>query len=156
MFLLEVPNGQKAYVLWNKLSQLISTEHWHFIIIFGIICGVNTVLLFTPSFAAIGHFFNRCRGSATGIAATGCAFGGVFFTLLLKSLIPRVGVAWATRVMGFIILFLCTFANLHVKPNLPRSPAAKSPHPDFRILSQTIFALTVFGAFLTEWALFVP
>ena len=140
----------------NNLSELTCLEYWHFIVVFGINGGVGTSLLFTPSIAAIGHFFNRRRGNATGIAATGCAFGGIVFPLLLQSLIPKVGFAWATRVMGFIILFLCIIANLLIKSNLPRSLAAKSPHPDFRILSQPTFAMTVLGSFLIEWALFVP
>ena len=81
---------------------------------------------------------------------------GIVFPLLLQSLIPKVGFAWATRVMGFIILFLCIIANLLIKSNLPPSLAAKSPHPDLRILSQATFVLTVVGAFLIEWALFIP
>jgi MFS family permease len=140
----------------NNLSELTCLEYWHLIVVFGINGGVGTSLLFTPSIAAIGHFFNRRRGNATGIAATGCAFGGIVFPLLLQSLIPKVGFAWATRVMGFIILFLCIIANLLIKSNLPRSLAAKSPHPDFKILSQPTFAMTVLGSFLIEWALFVP
>ncbi|KAE8443640.1 hypothetical protein EG329_001498 [Mollisiaceae sp. DMI_Dod_QoI] len=131
-------------------------KYWHFIIVFGVIGGIGTALLFTPSVAAVGHFFNRKRGTATGIATAGGAVGGVVFPLLLESLIPRVGFAWSTRILGFIILFLSIIGILLVRSNVPPSRTAKSPHPDFRILAQPAFFFTVVGSFLMEWALFVP
>ncbi|KUJ17280.1 MFS general substrate transporter [Mollisia scopiformis] len=121
-----------------------------------LLLGVCTALLFTPSVAAVGHFFNRRRGTTTGIATGGGAVGGVVFPLLLESLIPQVGLAWATRIMGFVILCLSMIGILLIKSNLPPSRTAKSPHPDFRILAQPAFFFTVMGSFLMEWALFVP
>lgn len=61
-------------------------------VVFGVIGGLATSLTFTPSVAAIGHWFNKKRGNATGIAATGGAFGGIVFPLLLENLIPKIGV----------------------------------------------------------------
>jgi MFS family permease len=134
----------------------ICTQYWHFIVVFGILGGFGSALLFTPSIAAVSHFFNRRRGNATGIAATGGAFGGIVFPLLLQSLIPKVGFAWSTRIVGFILLFLCIIANLLIRARIPKSLAHRSPHPDFRILTQPAFAMTVIGVFLLEWALFIP
>jgi MFS family permease len=124
-------------------------------VVFSIIGGIGSSLILTPSVAAIGHFFNRGRGNATGMAATGGSFGGIVFPLLLQVLVPRIGFAWSTRIVGFIVLFLSIIGNL-IKSNLPPSFAAKSPHPDFRILSQPAFAMTVLGCFLIELALFIP
>ena len=134
----------------------VCTAYWHFIIVFGIIGGIGSALLFTPSIAVVGHYFNRRRGNTTGIAAGGGAFGGIVFPLLLQSLIPEVGFAWATRIMGFIMLFFCILANLFIRSRLPKSRTHRSPHPDFRILAQPAFAWTVLGVFLLEWALFIP
>jgi MFS family permease len=134
----------------------LCTQYWHFIVVFGIIGGIGSALLFTPSIAAVGHFFHRRRGNTTGIAAGGGAFGGIVFPLLLQSLIPKIGFAWATRILGFIILFFCIIANLLIRSRLPKSQSRRSPHPDFRILTQPAFAWTVLGVFLLEWALFIP
>jgi MFS family permease len=134
----------------------VCTQYWHFIVVFGILGGIGSALLFTPSIAAVGHFFYRRRGNATGIAAGGGAFGGIVFPLLLQSLTPKVGFAWSTRIMGFITLFLCIIANLLIRSRLPKSQIHRSPHPDFRILAQPAFAWTVIGVFLLEWALFIP
>ncbi|KAF8861246.1 MFS general substrate transporter [Acephala macrosclerotiorum] len=151
---LTIPGG--ICVVLSMLLIGVCTEYWHFIIVFGVIGGVGTALLFTPSVAAVGHFFNVRRGTATGIATAGGAVGGVVFPLLLESLIPKVGFAWATRIMGLVILLLSVLGILLVRSNLPPSRAAKSPHPDFLILGQPAFLFTVIGCFLMEWALFVP
>ena len=58
--------------------------------------------------------------------------------------------------MGFVILFLSLSANLLITSRLPPSQVRRSPHPDFWILTQPAFAMTVLGVFLLEWALFVP
>jgi hypothetical protein len=143
-------------VVLNIFLLGVCTEYWHFIIVFGILGGVGTSLLFTPCIAAVSHFFNRRRGNATGIAATGGAIGGIVFPLLLQSLIPRIGFIWSTRVMGFIILFFCIIANSLIASRLPPGLAGRSPHPDFKILMKPAFAITVLGVFLIEWALFIP
>jgi MFS family permease len=134
----------------------ICTQYWHFILNFSILGGLGTSLIFTPSVASVGHWFFHGRGNATGIAATGGAFGGIVFPLLLQSLIPKVGFGWATRIMGFMILFLCLISNTLVRSRLPKSSIRRSPHPDARILAQPAFAWTVFAVFLLEWALFIP
>lgn len=133
-----------------------NTEYWHFILVFGVLGGVGTALLFTPSVAAVGHYFKIKRGTATGIAVSGGAFGGVIFPLMLQSLIPQIGFAWSTRILGFIDILLCLIACILVRADLPPSTLATSPHPDFKILAQPAFAFTVLGCFLIEWALFVP
>ncbi|CZR56793.1 related to monocarboxylate transporter 2 [Phialocephala subalpina] len=151
---LTIPGG--VCVVLGMLLLGVCTEYWHFIIVFSVIGGVGTALLFTPSVAAVGHFFYVRRGTATGIATAGGAMGGVVFPLLLESLIPKVGFAWATRIMGFAILFLSLLGILLVKSNLPPSRTARSPHPDLKILRQPAFLFAVIGCFLMEWALFVP
>lgn len=65
------------------------------------------------------------------------------------------GFGWAVRIMGFIILFLCIMACLFIRSRLP-PPTPSSPHPNFRILANPAFAMTVVGVFLVEWALFMP
>ncbi|RDL36406.1 uncharacterized protein BP5553_05758 [Venustampulla echinocandica] len=129
-------------------------KYWHFLLNFGVLGGIGTSLLFTPSIAAVGHFFNRRRGYATGIVTTGGACGGIVFSMILQSLVPRIGFVWATRTIEVLILVPCISANIFIKSRLP--PSRRSPHPDLRILSQPAFAMTVLGVFLIEWALFIP
>ncbi|KAJ9629843.1 hypothetical protein H2203_002225 [Taxawa tesnikishii (nom. ined.)] len=57
----------------------VCTEYWHFILVFGVVGGLGTSLIFTPAISSIGHWFQVKRGNATGIAATGGALGGIIF-----------------------------------------------------------------------------
>lgn len=133
------------------------TQYWHFMVVLGIVNGVGTSLIFTPAIAAIGHFFYKRRGSATGLAATGGSIGGIVFPLALESLFPRIGFAWATRVIALVCLILLGIACTLLKSRLPSKPASKENIlPDFRILSDPKFALCTAGIFFIEWGLFVP
>ncbi|KAK1452672.1 riboflavin transporter MCH5 [Colletotrichum cuscutae] len=133
----------------------ISTQFWHFMLVFGVLNGVGASLLFTPSFAAVGHWFYHRRGLATGIASTGGCFGGIVYPMMLHALFERAGWAWAIRTVGFIVLVFCGAATLLIDRRLPPNPNA-SVHPNIRILRDPAFALTTLGIFLLEWSLFIP
>lgn len=95
------------------------------------------------------------RGIATGIAVSSGAFGGIVFPLMLQQLIPQIGFAWSTRIIGCIYIALCATANLLIKSRLPPIKNATA-NLDIKIFKDPEFALTVAGVFLLEWALFVP
>lgn len=124
---------------------------------FGIFNGVGCSLLFTPCIAAVGHFFSKRRGFATGIASAGGSVGGVVFPLMLQNLFdePSLRWSWGIRILGFLCLFLMVFALLFVRSRLPPRPDA-SVHPDFRIFKEKPFLLTTIAVFLMEFSLFIP
>ena len=135
----------------------VCTKYWHFIIVFGVMGGLGTSLVFTPAVAAIGHFFLIKRGQCTGLAAVGGALGGIVFPLSLQALLPKIGWAWSTRVVALIDLVLLTVATLCIRSRLPPRKATKeSIMPDFRIFREPVFALTTLAVFFVEWGLFVP
>lgn len=131
----------------------VCTAYWHFILVFGILAGVGTALIFTPTIAAVGHFFYEKRGNATGLAAMGGAIGGIVFPLMLQDLFPKVGWGWATRIQGFVFVVLLVLANLLVRSRLPPKPN-QSIMPDFMIFRQLNFALVTAGTFFMEWVRF--
>lgn len=135
----------------------ICTAYWHFLLVFGVMGGLGTSLVFTPSVAAVGHFFLLKRGQCTGLACVGGSLAGIVYPLTLQALFPRIGWAWSTRVLALINLILLIVANLCIKSRLPPKKATKeSILPDFRIFADPIFALTTLGVFFVEWGLFVP
>lgn len=139
----------------SHLLTLLPIEYWHFLLGFGVLGGVGTSLLFTPSIAAVGHFFRARRGFASGIASTGGGVGGVIFPLMLQALFVRVGWGWAIRALGFLCLGLLIISNLLLKKRLP-PPKNISAHPDFRILKDKAFLFLTVGVFLLEFGLFIP
>jgi len=135
----------------------VCSEYWHFLIVFGLLGGIGSSLVFTPAIAAVGHFFLRKRGQCTGLATVGGSLGGIIYPLSLQALFPKIGFAWSTRVIALVNLVLLIVANLCIKSRLPPHRATKaSILPDIRIFRDPIFALTTLGVFFVEWALFVP
>jgi len=131
------------------------TEYWHFMLVFGVLGGVGTSLIFTPAISAIGHWFYVKRANATGIAAAGGSVGGIIFPLMLQQLYPQIGWAWSSRVLGFIFIALLASANLLIKSRLPPKPGG-SVLPDFAIFRDTPFLMCTLGTFFLEYGLFVP
>ena len=135
----------------------VCTKYFHFLIVFGIMGGLGTSLVFTPAIASVGHYFLRKRGQMTGLAAVGGSLGGIVYPLTMQALFPRIGFAWTTRVLALINLVLLIIANLCIKSRLPPRKATKEAIlPDFRIFRDPVFALTTLGVFFVEWGLFVP
>lgn len=147
--------GGSGMLCLSLLLVGLCTAFWHFMLCIGILAGLGTSLIFTPSVAAIGHWFMKRRGNATGIAATGGSVGGVIFPLVMQKLFAEVGFAWATRILGFIFIFICAIACCLVRSRLPPRRGA-SVFPDFKILAQPAFAFTTAGVYSMEWGLFIP
>ncbi|KAF2006774.1 MFS monocarboxylate transporter-like protein [Amniculicola lignicola CBS 123094] len=133
----------------------LCTAYWHFLLVFGILGGLGTSLIFTPAIAAVSHFFLLKRGNATGIAAAGGSLGGIIFPLMLQRLFPALGFAWATRIMGFVFIFCCAVSVALTQSRLPPK-AGQSVMPDLKILLQPSYALLTLGIYFMEWGLFVP
>lgn len=74
---------------------------------------------------------------------------------MLQQLIPRVGFAWATRILGFVFVFCCCFAVLLIRSRLPPKPG-QSVMPDFTIFRNGSYLLLTLGIYFMEWGLFVP
>lgn len=129
--------------------------YWQFMLVFGILNGVSTSLLFVPCFTVIGHWFNARRGFATGVAALGGAVGGILYPVVLQALIPRAGWAVATRALGFILVLLCSISSLLVRKRLP-ALGNGSAKLDLRILKKPIYAVSITAVFMIECALFIP
>jgi len=126
--------------------------------VYSVLNGIGGCLINTPCIASIGHFFLVRRGNATGIAMTSGSIGGIIFPLMLQRLFPMVGFAWATRILGFILLFLLIIANLLVRSRLPRKSMASfgSVTPDLTVFKDLPFTFVTIGIFLMEWGIFVP
>lgn len=132
-------------------------EYWHFVLAFGILNGLACSLLHMPCITAVGHYFFRRRGFATGIASSGGPVGGIVFPLMLQKLFanPSLGWGWGIRTLGFLCLGLLVVANALVRSRLPPKQGA-SIHPDPTILKDRAFLFTTIAVFLLEFAVFIP
>ncbi|EFR01757.1 riboflavin transporter MCH5 [Nannizzia gypsea CBS 118893] len=133
----------------------LCTQYWHFMLCFGILGGIGASLIFTPALSAISHWFNEKRATATGIAAAGGSVGGIVFPLALQKLYTVVSFAWATRIVGFLVIFCCAVTFILVRSRLPPKPG-QSVIPSLRILRDPAYLFVTLGTYFMEWALFVP
>ncbi|ROV95828.1 hypothetical protein VSDG_05177 [Cytospora chrysosperma] len=152
----------------------LCTEYYQILLTYSVMGGLGGALLNSPAYGTIAHFFNKRRGFATGIASTAGGVGGIVFPIMLQKLLPRLGFAWSTRILGFILLAVAVPANLWIRTRLPprKRPAAAasmamggrarwwgrfaSVLPDFRVFGDKRFALAAVGIFFMELGLFIP
>jgi MFS family permease len=133
----------------------VSTEYYQIMLSFGVLGGLSTCCLFTSAVSAIGHWFNRRRGLAMGVACTAGGTGGLAFSLIILFLAPRVGFGWAIRIIGFISAGLCLIACLLVKSRLPPNKT-KGAKIDIMALRDPPYASVTLAIFLVEFAVFIP
>lgn len=131
-------------------------QYWHFILCFSIAGGLGTSLLFTSSIAAISHWFMKMRGRWTGLACAGGAVSGVIIPLVLDDLLPKIGWAWSTRILGFMNLLLAICANMFIRARPSTSASSMSILPDVGIFRDRTLILATVAIFFVDWALFIP
>jgi MFS family permease len=147
---------------WVGFTTDKGLEYYQIILAYSVLGGLGGALLNAPAYGAIAHFFNTRRGFATGLATTSGGIGGIVFPILLQYLLPKVGFAWSSRIVGFILLGLAVPTNLFIKSRLPPRRNADgtikmgSVWPDLTLYLDPRFSLCAAGIFLMEIGLFVP
>ncbi|PHH67411.1 hypothetical protein CDD81_20 [Ophiocordyceps australis] len=135
-------------------------SYWHFFLCFGLLGSLSTSMLFTAAMATVQQCFSTRRGLATGIAISGGSVGGIVSPLVLGSLLPRVGFAWATRAVALIMVPFLAAALALVRGHGPVSPrvgneALQGRPSEHAILTARVLVISV-GAFFVELAMFIP
>ncbi|KAF4971637.1 hypothetical protein FZEAL_9797 [Fusarium zealandicum] len=131
-----------------------STEFYQFLLSFGVCGGISASLLFNPALSAIGHWFDKRRAFATGLACTAGGLGGCIFPLIILTLAPRIGFPWAIRVIALISSALFVVSGIFLRKRLPHNKARISI--DFKLLRNLKFGITVLAIFFVEFAVFIP
>ncbi|RAH47447.1 MFS general substrate transporter [Aspergillus brunneoviolaceus CBS 621.78] len=133
----------------------LNQEYYQIFLSFSVLGGLSACTLFTPAVSCVGHWFDKRRGYATGIACTAGGLGGVIFPLIILFAAPKIGFAWAIRIIAFLSAILCLIACLTLKTRLPRNKGA-SASIDLRALRDGKYATTTIAVFLVEFAVFIP
>jgi len=109
------------YILSVFLTS-ICTKYWHFVLAQGILGGASMGLTMAPVMSAVGHYFNKKRGAAMGLAISGSSLGGIVFPIMLGKLLykPNLSFGWTIRISGFIMLALIAPACVAIRARLPR------------------------------------
>jgi len=92
-------------------------------LLFGIFAGTGLGLMYVPAVVAVGHYFDKRRALATGIAVCGSGAGTFVLAPLANFLVEKLEVMGAIRVFAGLCL-ACVLCGLTMKP-LPQRPEPK-------------------------------
>lgn len=71
-------------------------------------------------------------------------------------MLPKVGFAWSTRILGCILLAFAVPANLWIRARLPPKGKLHSVIPDVTVFRDMRYLSAAVGIFFMEWGIFVP
>ncbi|EJT82549.1 hypothetical protein GGTG_02522 [Gaeumannomyces tritici R3-111a-1] len=130
----------------------VSTQFWHLVLTQGVLTGLGGGLVFTPAMGLIATYFVKRRAVAVGLATTGNSVGGLLYPVIVRQLLPTVGFAWTTRVVGFVNLACLVTAAALMRPRLP--PRTSGPLIDPTALRDPVYLLLITGLFFLLWGMY--
>lgn len=95
----------------SQMLLSLCTEYYQIFLAQGVGLGLGFGATFNIAVSCPAHHFNRRRGLAMGIVATGSSVGGTIFPIMIGRLIPQIGYGWTMRAVGFMALAMCTIAS---------------------------------------------
>ncbi|KAK7207743.1 major facilitator superfamily domain-containing protein [Myxozyma melibiosi] len=129
-------------------------EYWQIMLAQGITVGLGTGCLFIPAIAVIPQYFTTKRAFASGLVAAGSSLGGVIYPIIFHRLEPRIGFAWTTRTMGFIMLATQALGISVLK--LRTTPKFKRAIWDQTALKDPIFVVFTAVIFFAFGGAYIP
>ncbi|KAI1822579.1 major facilitator superfamily domain-containing protein [Xylaria intraflava] len=128
----------------------ISTQYWQLFLTQGVLSGIGAGIYFTPAISLVNTYFDKRRGFAVGLVTTGNSVGGIVYPLIVRELIPQLGFAWTTRVIGFLNLGLLSIAFTFMRPRLP--PRKSGPLLELAAFKEPQYVGYLVSAFFLYWA----
>lgn len=99
------------------------------------------------------QYFSTRRGLANGFMFAGSGFGGAAISFALDSLIQKLGVAWAYRILGLMTLSTGLPAAWLMKE---RIPVERREFIEWKLFKSPTFVLIFVGSAIGTFPLFVP
>lgn len=119
----------------------------------GIIMGIGVSIAFMVVSVTPAQYFNKKRGLANGIVYAGGGLGGTIITLVMNSVIEKVGPAWTFRILGLATLGTGLPAAWLIKE---RSPIRTATFVEWRLFRDFKFVVIFIAGAVATFPLFVP
>ncbi|KAJ5729095.1 monocarboxylate transporter [Penicillium malachiteum] len=142
--------------VFGLMMASISKEYYQVLLSQGVCSAMGTCAIFQPSMTSIPSWFNKKRGAAYGIVATGSSLGGVIFPIMVSKLMDKVGYGWTMRTAAFMILALLVVANLTVRSRVPPKPRTMSKETLLKPFREIKMLLVIGGFLCLTFGIFVP
>lgn len=148
--------GSLAHV-FGLLMASLSTKYYQILLSQGVCSAFGVAAVFLASIGCVSGWFDKHRGTAFGILATGSSVGGVVFPILVTNLIEKANYGWAMRTGALVIAAMLAVTNLTVRRNgdIPpqmdlSSAMLKKP------FSEGPFVILLLGLALVPFGLYTP
>lgn len=119
----------------------------------GVIMGVGTSLCFMVVSVTPAQYFSKKRGVANGCVYAGGGLGGTIISLVMNSVIEKVGPAWTFRILGLTTLVTGLPAAWLIKE---RSPIRSTTFVEWRLFRDFKFLVLFIAGAVATFPLFVP
>jgi MFS family permease len=140
--------------LLGFFSASFARNYWQILLSHGICIGLGGGLVFIPAMSLVGTYFTKRRSLALAISAIGNSFGGLIFSAILQSLLPKLGYGWTMRVCGFVVMGSMIPANFLLKPRgIKRT---KAPLIDWSAFGEPIYACFATGMLFCMVGMWIP
>lgn len=142
--------------VFGLMMASISTTYYQFLLSQGVCSAIGVAAVFLSAIGCVSGWFDKRRGAAFGILATGSSIGGVIFPIMLNSLISKIGYGWAMRTSAFLIGAMLIIANLTVRVRVQRPPAKLSAEQLRQPFREIPFLALLAGLSLVPFGLYTP
>ncbi|KAF2192610.1 MFS general substrate transporter [Zopfia rhizophila CBS 207.26] len=145
-------------VVFGIMTLSLCKEYWQVFLTQGLCMGLGAGLLYIPSLALVGIWFQRKRALAMGFVMSGIAVGGIIYIIMFDRLTDSIGFPWAIRSMGFIALFaaLLSFPALLSGSSMLGQPRKARALFDKSALKDRLFIIFTCSTFFTFLGYIVP
>ncbi|EME77224.1 uncharacterized protein MYCFIDRAFT_191418 [Pseudocercospora fijiensis CIRAD86] len=142
------------FVVFGQMMLSLSTTYYQVLLSQAICVGFGTGCLFIPCVAVLSTYFSTRIATAVGLAAAGSSIGGVIYPIVFYRLQPVIGFAWATRVIGFIMLGTLAISNAVLKVRV--LPAGRRKFLELAAWKEVPYTFFVLGTFVGFLGLYTP
>ncbi|PWY87267.1 MFS transporter [Aspergillus sclerotioniger CBS 115572] len=132
-----------------------ATQSWHLILSQGICFGIGMGFLFIGSVGIIPQWFDRRRGLAMGITASGSGIGGLIYSLAVGAMIPRLGLPWTFRLLDIVSFVVNAIAGNLIRDHNQAITGASTgaSRPTIVIFHRPLFHQSPYLLFIA-WGIF--
>ncbi|KXJ88742.1 major facilitator superfamily domain-containing protein [Microdochium bolleyi] len=132
----------------------LGRNYWQLFLAHGLCLGIGNGLAFIPAMTVTSTYFSKHRAIAVGLGASGAAFGGLIYPVLVQQLLPdnKLGFAWTLRCMGFLMLATYVPCLIWYRPRLP--PRKTGPLIDSTAFHEPPFLFFTASFFFYFWGVY--
>lgn len=149
--------GGSLMHVFGLMMASISTKYYQFLLSQGVCSAIGVAAVFLAAIGCVSGWFDRQRGLAFGVLATGSSLGGVVLPIMLTRLIDKVNYGWAMRTGAFLIAALlvvsiCTIRRRNNIPTQVKFSTSQMKAPFYEVP----FLLLLGGLCLVPFGLYTP